>query len=179
MKPPTIRVRLDEQGHLVLPPELMERFGFTDGAAVRVEERGDAITFGRTSASLARVYLEPTTVCNLHCRTCIRNVWDEAPGMMSRETFARIIDGVRDVSPLPTLFFGGFGEPFAHPDLLAMLARRSRSGARSSSSRMERGWMRTPATSSSGSGSTDCGSRSTGQRPRATPTSACGMPCRR
>ena len=121
MKPPTIRVRLDEQGHLVLPPELMERFGFTDGAAVRVEERGDAITFGRTSASLARVYLEPTTVCNLHCRTCIRNVWDEAPGMMSRETFARIIDGVRDVSPLPTLFFGGFGEPFAHPDLLAML----------------------------------------------------------
>jgi MoaA/NifB/PqqE/SkfB family radical SAM enzyme len=121
MKPPTIRVRLDEQGHLVLPPELMERFGFTDGAAVRVEERGDAITFGRTSASLARVYLEPTTVCNLQCRTCIRNVWDEAPGMMSRETFARIIDGVRDVSPLPTLFFGGFGEPFAHPDLLAML----------------------------------------------------------
>ena len=121
MKPPTIRVRLEEQGHLVLPPDLMERFGFTDGAAVRVEERGDAITFGRTSASLARVYLEPTTVCNLHCRTCIRNVWDEAPGMMSRETFARIIDGVRDVSPLPTLFFGGFGEPFAHPDLLAML----------------------------------------------------------
>jgi len=122
MKPPTIRVRLDEQGHLVLPPELMERFGFTDGAAVRVEERGDAITFGRTSASLARVYLEPTTVCNLHCRTCIRNVWDEPAGMMSRETFERIIDGVRRLSPLPTLFFGGFGEPFAHPGLLSMLA---------------------------------------------------------
>ena len=122
MKPPTIRVRLDEQGHLVLPPELMERFGFTDGAAVRVEERGDAITLGRTSVSLARVYVEPTTVCNLRCRTCIRNVWDEPPGMMSSRTFARIIDGVRSVSPLPTLFFGGFGEPFAHPGLLAMLA---------------------------------------------------------
>jgi MoaA/NifB/PqqE/SkfB family radical SAM enzyme len=122
MRPHTIRVRLDDQGHLVLPPELIEQFGFVDGAAVRVEERGDAITFGRTSASLARVYLEPTTICNLHCRTCIRNVWDEPAGMMSRETFERIIDGVRDVSPLPTLFFGGFGEPFAHPGLLAMLA---------------------------------------------------------
>lgn len=122
MRPHTIRVRLDDQGHLVLPPELIEQFGFVDGAAVRVEERGDSIAFGRTTASLARVYVEPTTICNLHCRTCIRNVWDEAPGMMSRETFARIIDGVRDVSPLPTLFFGGFGEPFAHPDLLAMLA---------------------------------------------------------
>ena len=122
MKTHTIRVRLDEHGHLVLPPELMERFGFVEGAAVRVEERGDAITFGRTGASLARVYVEPTTVCNLQCRTCIRNVWDEPPGMMSSATFARIIDDVRRVSPLPTLFFGGFGEPFAHPDLLAMLA---------------------------------------------------------
>jgi len=121
MRTHTIRVRLDEQGHLVLPPELIERFGFVDGAAVRVEERGDAITVGRTSASLARVYVEPTNLCNLRCRTCIRNVWDEPPGMMSTETFARIIDGVRSVSPLPTLFFGGFGEPFAHPDLLAML----------------------------------------------------------
>jgi MoaA/NifB/PqqE/SkfB family radical SAM enzyme len=41
---------------------------------------------------------------------------------MSAETFARVIHDVRGVSPLPTLFFGGFGEPFAHPDLLAMLA---------------------------------------------------------
>jgi MoaA/NifB/PqqE/SkfB family radical SAM enzyme len=122
MKATTIRVRLDEKGHLVLPPELIERFGFVDGAAVRVEERGNSIAFGRTTGSLARVYVEPTTVCNLHCRTCIRNVWDEPPGMMSAETFGRIIDGVGQVSPLPTLFFGGFGEPFAHPDLLTMLA---------------------------------------------------------
>ena len=118
----TIQVRIDDQGHLVLPPDLVERFGLVDGAVVRVEERGDAIALGRSSASLARVYVEPTTLCNLLCRTCIRNVWDEPPGLMSPETFARVIDGVRGLSPLPTVFFGGFGEPFAHPDLLAMLA---------------------------------------------------------
>jgi MoaA/NifB/PqqE/SkfB family radical SAM enzyme len=122
MKTRTFRVRLDEQGHLVLPPELAERFGLVDGAAVRLEERGDVLAMGRATSSLARVYVEPTTLCNLLCRTCIRNVWDEPPGLMSPETFARIIDGVQAVSPLPTLFFGGFGEPFAHPELLRMLA---------------------------------------------------------
>jgi MoaA/NifB/PqqE/SkfB family radical SAM enzyme len=116
------RVQLDDQGHLVLSPDLAERFGFVEGAAIRMEERGDAITLGRSSANLARVYVEPTTLCNLLCRTCIRNVWDEPPGLMAAETFARIMDGVRDLAPLPTVFFGGFGEPFAHPDLLAMLA---------------------------------------------------------
>jgi MoaA/NifB/PqqE/SkfB family radical SAM enzyme len=122
VKTHVIRARVDEQGHLVLPPDLVARLGLVDGAFVRVEEQGDAIAVGRSAASLARVYVEPTTLCNLRCRTCIRNVWDEPPGMMSAETFARVIDGVRSLSPLPTVFFGGFGEPFAHPDLPAMLA---------------------------------------------------------
>jgi MoaA/NifB/PqqE/SkfB family radical SAM enzyme len=128
MKAQAIRVRLDEQGHLVLPPELIERLGFVDGAAVRIAERDDGVSIGRSTASLARVYVEPTTLCNLLCRTCVRNVWDEPPGLMSPETFTRIIDGVLDVSPLPTVFFGGFGEPFAHPDLLAMLAAAKSAG---------------------------------------------------
>jgi MoaA/NifB/PqqE/SkfB family radical SAM enzyme len=122
MQTRSIRVRIDQHGRPVLPPELADRFGFVDGAMVRIEERRDAIAVGRSIARLARVYVEPTTLCNLVCRTCIRNVWDEPPGTMSAQTFARIMDGVRGVSPRPTIFFGGFGEPFAHPDLLAMLA---------------------------------------------------------
>jgi MoaA/NifB/PqqE/SkfB family radical SAM enzyme len=124
----SIRVRVDRHGHAVLPSELADRFGFVDGAMVRLEERRDAITVGRSTARLARVYVEPTTLCNLVCRTCIRNVWDEPPGTMSAGTFARVMDGVRDVSPRPTIFFGGFGEPFAHPDLLAMLATAKSAG---------------------------------------------------
>ncbi len=126
----TFRVQLDEQGHVVLPTGLAERLGLVDGAAVRVEEHADAIAVGRTSASLARVYVEPTTLCNLLCRTCIRNVWDEPPGMMAAATFARVIDGVREISPRPTVFFGGFGEPFAHPDVLAMVAAAKSAGCR-------------------------------------------------
>jgi MoaA/NifB/PqqE/SkfB family radical SAM enzyme len=48
---------------------------------------------------------------------------------MSGETFARILDGVSAVSPRPTVFFGGFGEPFAHPDILAMVAAAKATGA--------------------------------------------------
>jgi bifunctional DNA-binding transcriptional regulator/antitoxin component of YhaV-PrlF toxin-antitoxin module len=93
MRTHALRVQLDERGHLVMPPELAERFGFVDGATVRVEEDGDAIAIGRATASLSRVYVEPTTVCNLRCRTCIRNVGDEPPGLMAAEAFARITDG--------------------------------------------------------------------------------------
>jgi len=128
MRTHTARVRVDDRGHLVLPPALAERLGLVDGALARVEERGNAVAFGRSSASLARVYIEPTTLCNLLCRTCIRNVWDEPPGTMSAATFARVMDGVRAVSPRPTVFFGGFGEPFAHPNLLAMLAEAKAAG---------------------------------------------------
>ena len=124
----SVQVKVDEQGRLVLPPEVMTALGLVDGATVRVDEEGGAIRIGRSTANLGRVYVEPTNTCNLYCRTCVRNVWDEPPGMMSAETFAQIIDGVRDVSPLPTVFFGGFGEPFAHPDLLAMLATAKTAG---------------------------------------------------
>ncbi|MCU0484076.1 MAG: SPASM domain-containing protein [Chloroflexi bacterium] len=125
----TFRVRVDERGHLALPPEVMAGLGLVDGASVRVEEHGDTISLGRSTASLGRVYVEPTNACNLHCRTCVRNVWDEPAGMMSVDTFARVIDGVRSVQPLPTVFFGGFGEPFAHRDILAMVAAAKATGA--------------------------------------------------
>jgi len=128
MKAQTLRVRLDEQGHLVLPAGLAERLGLVDGTAVRVEEHADAVTVRRTSATLARVYVEPTTLCNLVCRTCIRNAWDEPPGRMSAETFDRLLAGVAEVSPRPTVFFGGFGEPFAHPGLLDMVAAAKTAG---------------------------------------------------
>jgi MoaA/NifB/PqqE/SkfB family radical SAM enzyme len=124
----SIRVRVDSQGHAVLPAGLAARYGLVDGAMVRIDEGRDAVTVGRSVAHLARVYVEPTTLCNLVCRTCIRNVWDEPPGVMSAATFARLMEGVREVSPPPTVFFGGFGEPFAHPDLLAMLASAKSAG---------------------------------------------------
>lgn len=72
---------------------------------------------------LSKLYIEPTNRCNLDCRTCIRNTWQEPMGEMSEATFDEILLGLKEFSPRPRVFFGGFGEPLLHPDIIDMIAR--------------------------------------------------------
>ena len=129
MKNSALRVQVDEKGHLILPPDLMKRWGLIPGATIRLEEEADHLSILQSSAILARVYIEPTNTCNLDCRICMRNVWDEPPGMMSSQTFSRIMHGIAESSPVPSVFFGGYGEPLAHPDILEMITSAKRMGA--------------------------------------------------
>jgi MoaA/NifB/PqqE/SkfB family radical SAM enzyme len=78
---------------------------------------------------LLKLYIEPTNQCNLECRTCIRHSWNEPPGMMSEKVFDRIMDGLSTFSPLPTVSFGGFGEPLSHPKIVEMITRVKALGA--------------------------------------------------
>ncbi len=78
---------------------------------------------------LGKLYIEPTNRCNLVCRTCVRNIWDETLGRMSEETFAHIMEGLRAVSPPPGVFFGGYGEPLSHPRIVAMVEAAAATGA--------------------------------------------------
>jgi MoaA/NifB/PqqE/SkfB family radical SAM enzyme len=71
---------------------------------------------------LAKLYVEPTVRCNLACVTCIRNDWCEPGHDMSEATFSGILDGLREFSPRPSVFFGGFGEPLSHPRIVDMVA---------------------------------------------------------
>jgi len=130
MKRHFLRVEIDDQGHLILPPDLMKRFALIPGANIRIEERANSIRIDRSSTSLARMYVEPTNSCNLDCRTCMRNVWDEPLGKMSENTFSRIIESVKELLPTPLVFFGGVGEPLAHPDILDMVSAAKRTGAK-------------------------------------------------
>jgi MoaA/NifB/PqqE/SkfB family radical SAM enzyme len=82
------------------------------------------------SMHLAKLYIEPTAHCNLDCRTCIRNNWDEPMGNMSKAVLDRIIVGLKDFSPPPSVFFGGFGEPLFHPDIIDMVTRVKKLGAK-------------------------------------------------
>jgi MoaA/NifB/PqqE/SkfB family radical SAM enzyme len=128
MKIHTQRITLDKKGHLILPPELMKKLGLTPGAVVRIEEHSNSINIGLSTNRLAKVYLEPTNTCNLDCRTCMRNVWEEKPGFMTSHTYARILDDASNISSAPSLFFGGFGEPLAHPEIVNMVAEAKRHG---------------------------------------------------
>ena len=79
---------------------------------------------------LAKIYIEPTNQCNLACRTCIRNTWDnDATGKMSSGVFARAIEELRAFSPPPAIFFGGFGEPLFHPEIVEMVSQAKTLGS--------------------------------------------------
>lgn len=120
---PTLWGEVDEQGRLVFPPEMAAQFGLQPGAKFRLENGGNRIQMHRPVTNLTKIYIEPTDQCNISCRTCIRNGWDESLGRMSEETFERILDGVQKISPMPTIFFGGLGEPLFHKQTVEWIAR--------------------------------------------------------
>jgi MoaA/NifB/PqqE/SkfB family radical SAM enzyme len=77
---------------------------------------------------LAKIYIEPTNRCNLNCRTCIRNIWDEPLGQMTGRTFKKVVRGIKAVTPRPQVIFGGLGEPLSHPDIAVMIQQVKQQG---------------------------------------------------
>jgi MoaA/NifB/PqqE/SkfB family radical SAM enzyme len=80
--------------------------------------------------TLRKIYVEPTNVCNLDCRTCVRQVWDESLGEMSDNVFAALVDGLRAFPAVETVAFMGCGEPLLHPRLPEMVASAHAQGWR-------------------------------------------------
>lgn len=119
---------VDADGRLVLPTEVVSRLGLRPGTSVILDQEPDSIRLRRPVEQLAKVYVEPTSRCNLTCRTCIRNAWEEPLGDMSEETFSRLLEGLKAFDPLPAVFFGGFGEPLAHSRILEMVAQVKAAG---------------------------------------------------
>lgn len=120
-KPRQYAVTIDQNGQISLPEGLAQRFGIAAGEHILLEEDDGRLILHRSVNVLERVYIEPTNACNLTCRTCVRNIWQEAPGWMSMESFNRICEGLQSIATHPAVFFGGFGEPLAHPNFIAMV----------------------------------------------------------
>jgi MoaA/NifB/PqqE/SkfB family radical SAM enzyme len=127
---PTLWAEVDEQGRLVLPAELAMQYGWQPGAQIRLESIGHQVKMHRPVTHLTKVYIEPTDLCNITCRTCIRHSWDESMGRMNDATFDHILESVQQLSPVPTVFFGGLGEPLFHPQTVEWIARAKAIGAR-------------------------------------------------
>jgi len=106
---------VDADGRLVLPPEIVESFALEPGARVRVDEGKNHFRLHRPVTQLRKVYIEPTVACNLDCITCFRNEWENPMGRMSDATFARLLEGLKELDPVPDVYFGGIGEPLHHP----------------------------------------------------------------
>ena len=85
---------VDEQGRLVLPPEVAAQSGLAPGARMRLEPTRNGLRLHRPVTHLAKLYIEPTNACNLDCATCFRHGWDEPIGRMSEASFAAILAGL-------------------------------------------------------------------------------------
>jgi MoaA/NifB/PqqE/SkfB family radical SAM enzyme len=90
---------------------------------MRLKESSKNLHLQRPITHLAKVYVEPTSRCNLNCQTCIRNAWDESQGNMAGGTFDLLIKNLAALPFPPDVFFGGFGEPLLLPNIAEMIAR--------------------------------------------------------
>ncbi|GAB4505860.1 MAG: tungsten cofactor oxidoreductase radical SAM maturase [Anaerolineales bacterium] len=118
-----MRVQVDEAGRIALPSEVGTRLGLTEGAEFLLEETPHALTLRRVHVQPAKIYIEPTSRCNLACRMCIHNAWEEPQGTMSEAIFARLMEGIEALPEKPLIVFGGFGEPLFHPKIREMVRR--------------------------------------------------------
>lgn len=124
------KAHINEKGQLIIPGELVSRFGLQPGVDVYIEEGNDEIRIHRPVSHLAKVYIEVTNLCNLDCQTCMRNVWGEPSGLMSDATFDKIFSEIQTLQPPPTIFFGGYGEPLLHSKIMDWVKRFKEIGAR-------------------------------------------------
>ena len=80
-------------------------------------------------SDIQKVYIEPTSFCNLQCKMCFRSAWfDEEIGEMNGDLFNKLIHEIKAIDSIKTIFFGGIAEPFAHKDLLSMIKRAKETG---------------------------------------------------
>ncbi len=128
VKQTTAWAQINENGDLVIPKEVASRYGMLPGAQVRLDEGANFIKLHRPVTHLTKIYVEPTVVCNLECVTCFRHGWNEPNGHMDDETFARILKGMAELDPIPSLYFGGIGEPLAHHRTIEWIAQAKQAG---------------------------------------------------
>src|SRR3990172_6030331 len=123
IKSTTAWAEVDEQGRLVLPPEVARQYGLNPGSKVRLDEGHNFVRMHRPVTHLTKVYIEPTVACNLDCITCFRNAWEQPIGRMTEETFESILKGLKQMDPIPSVYFGGIGEPLFHVKTIEWIRR--------------------------------------------------------
>lgn len=65
--------------------------------------------------NIRKLYLEITNHCNLECKMCYRQVWNNEMGYMPIEQVERVIQLLENFPQLERIVLGGIGEPTYHP----------------------------------------------------------------
>jgi molybdopterin converting factor small subunit len=84
-----------KDGSIKLPQELLRRWRIPQGTEWWLDRREAALVLLPRLPDLRKLYVEPTTVCNLNCRTCIRNTWQDPKAHMEMETFRHKVNKMK------------------------------------------------------------------------------------
>ena len=122
VRKPSFRLKAGKGACLDVPPDVARKLGLEPGAELEFIFDGGRVEVRPNIHSLSRVYIEPTTRCNLACGTCIRNTWREPLGDMDIAVFDRLVTQLKKFPHVESVMFGGFGEPTVHQDILTMIA---------------------------------------------------------
>jgi len=116
---PTVVVQPD--GACRLPEESLPWQLAPHGVECWLDRRDGAIILLPRQADLRKLYVEPTTGCNLTCRICMRNVWEDPVAHMDLEVFRQLMEQTAALPELQRIVFSGLGEPLTHPHFLDMV----------------------------------------------------------
>lgn len=117
-----------EGGKLKLPDKIKERLGLEDNTELKIKLGSKGFYIERSDPLLSKVYIEPTSDCNLDCITCVRHSWDEQMGHLDMETYDNLIEELKDFKGLEKIAFWGIGEPLYHPNIIEMVEKASKLG---------------------------------------------------
>jgi len=96
-----------------------------------VDETEHAVIMHKIGPGLKRLYLEPTSRCNLKCITCMRQQWNTIPEEdMEMVLFDKLLEQMEQFPQLEQVHLGGFGEPLAHPQALEIIKKLTGAGYR-------------------------------------------------
>lgn len=104
--------------------------GLATGTKLVLERVDDGVLLLPARPDARRLYVEPTTRCNLACATCIRHSWEEGQTDLDFALFSDLVAQLAAFPELRTAHFAGFGEPLLHPRLFDMLATLRAAGVR-------------------------------------------------
>jgi len=119
-----------KDGKLELPEMLKEKIGLEADTDLKIKFNQDGMYIERADPRLTKVYIEPTSDCNLNCKTCVRHSWDEELGFMELDDYKKLIEELKEFDGLEKISFWGIGEPLFHPQIAEMIELGSGLGVR-------------------------------------------------
>lgn len=123
-------INCEPDGSIRLSPKLLQELNFPEGQSILVSETPYGILLREADPAFRRLYVEPTTSCNLRCKTCIRHGWNEKEGFMDLGLYKKLIHSASQVPTFEKVSLWGWGEPLLHPHIAEMVAEAKRAGVK-------------------------------------------------